>query len=202
MGKHEPAQLTASTAVYLLVREKSKTTVARLDIWIFKEPLQQYNTVQSLIYSSASDKYWEADISKPRCSSLSLWRKSPVLFRHSKLNWRAPVNALNNARFVIMYTCREGVAYPHTYRPSNLHGLIAWKMENIILSYCNQWTTAGRGCEVWECYFRVSESYLLHRRRDFLCGRLFSHFTYISEQNDKSWEWNSLVPAFCHLNGT
>ena len=114
MGKHEPAQLTASTAVYLLVREKSKTTVARLDIWIFKEPLQQYNTVQSLIYSSASDKYWEADISKPRCSSLSLWRKSPVLFRHSKLNWRAPVNALNNARFVIMYTCREGVAYPHT----------------------------------------------------------------------------------------
>jgi len=33
MGKHEPAQLTASTAVYLLVWEKSKTTVARLDIW-------------------------------------------------------------------------------------------------------------------------------------------------------------------------
>jgi len=117
MGKHEPAQLTASTAVYLLVREKRQDfqkTIARLDIWIFQELLQQCNTVQSLLNSSASDKYWEADISKPTCSSLSLWRKSPVLSGHSKLNWRALVNDLNNARFVIMYTCREGVAYPHT----------------------------------------------------------------------------------------
>lgn len=49
--------------------------------------------------SSATEK----QISNTRCSSLLLRKKSPVLSRHSKLQFRAPIKALYNARFVINY---------------------------------------------------------------------------------------------------
>ena len=38
-----------------------------------------------------------------------------MLSGHSKLKWRAPVNALNNARFVIMYMQGGGCITVHTF---------------------------------------------------------------------------------------
>ena len=55
------------------------------------------------------------DIYKSRCSDPLLWRKSPALSGHSKLKWRAPVNALNNARFVHAGRVMHNSAHIHVH---------------------------------------------------------------------------------------
>ena len=101
-GKHEPAPLhswfisaskVAAIQSYSCAQVRAATTTVQLQVTTDSTGLLS-------CVGKTPEKQTSLHHSSPTCSTLSLWRKSPVLSGHSKLKWRAPVSVHNNTRFV------------------------------------------------------------------------------------------------------